>query len=184
MLCISAKQILNIHSCPSPPLPSSERHTCTPSLAETPVHTASPIYHRFCRVTLVFISQPPFFALLSCEQCSCGCFIKIRLEEVIRLPRTKMLAAGDRWLGQCDRCDSAAGVSQVSVLAWICQQPPRETHLICSSLQLTALVVLLVFFFVLPVPLLPPSAELSLWLHWPAVILIPTLRVTGRACEL
>lgn len=63
---------------------------------------------------------------------------------------------------------------------------PPETHLVCSSLQLTALggPVCLFFLLLLPEPLLPPSAELSLWLHWPAVILIPTLHVTGRACEL
>ena len=46
--------------------------------AETPVRAASPIYHRLCRVTLVLISQTPFFALLWCELCSCGRSIKVR----------------------------------------------------------------------------------------------------------
>lgn len=72
--------------------------------------------------------------------------------------------------------------------SWIFLVTFLQAHLAC--LQLAALVVLyalLLFFFFglfLPVPLLRPSAKLSLWLLWPAVILTPTLHVTGRACEL
>lgn len=97
-------------SCPSSSQPSSQRHRCTPSLAETHVHTASPIHHRFCRVTLVFISQPPFFSLLWCGRHSCGCSIKTSPEDVIQLPGTRMSAASDRWPGQGDRRQPAAGV--------------------------------------------------------------------------
>ena len=97
-----------LQSCPCPSLPTSHRHTCTPYLA--PVHTVSPIYHRLCRVTLVLISQSAFFALLWCEWRSCGRSIKIRVKEMIQLPGTRRSAAGDRWPGQEDRCESATGV--------------------------------------------------------------------------
>lgn len=35
---------------------------------------------------------------------------KKRLEDVIQLPGTRISASGDRWPGQGDRCESAAGV--------------------------------------------------------------------------
>lgn len=65
------------------------------------------------------------------------------------------------------------------LFARICPRLPLETHLYGSRLQLTIFLLLR-----LPEPLLLPSAELSLWLHWPAVILIPTLHVTGKTCAL
>lgn len=97
-------------------------------------------------------------------------------------PAARDEAVGDRWPEQRCRCKLLEfGNSWIFLVTFL------QAHLACSSLQLAALVVLyaLLFFgLFLPVPLLRPSAERSLWLLWPAVILTPTLHVTGRACEL
>lgn len=130
-----------------------------------------PIYHRLCRVTLVFVSQPPSSALLRFERHSCGHSIKVRLGEAVQLPGTSLSTASDRWPELRCRCESAAGVCKFLT--------SKHTLFAPSGPHLAALVVLLVSS-----PLLPSPAELSLRFQWLAVILTPTLHVTGRACEL
>lgn len=81
---------------------------------------------------------------------------------MIQLPEMRMPVASDRWLTQWGLISQPLGLHLLKYLMSLFFGP-----------QVTALVVL-----VLPELLLP------LWLHWNTVILIPTLHVTGRACEL
>lgn len=147
------KQILNARLLGLSLLPHCPAHGDTHVLhlwLRRPSTPVSPIRHRLCRVTLAcFTSQPAFFALLSCEWHSCGHSIKVRLEEMMQLPRTMLSAAGDRWPEREDRCEPAAGVWNIfsnALFFFALGSAPSWKHSVfsTSSFQLTALAA---FFF-------------------------------------